>query len=111
MAPSTPRSHARRPTAIAPSSSSSTRFPRRPSARRSSRSRITSSRAINNGAMSPAERVAQLRAQIRHHEERYYALDDPEIADAEFDALMRELLALEQAHPELQDPASPTQRV
>src|SRR5204862_8324922 len=61
--------------------------------------------------MTPAERVAQLRAQIRHHEERYYTLDDPEIAAAEFDALMRELVSLEEAHPDLHDPASPTQRV
>ena len=61
--------------------------------------------------MSPAERVADLRARIRHHEERYYVHDDPEITDAEFDALMRELRALEDQHPELADPASPTQRV
>jgi DNA ligase (NAD+) len=58
-----------------------------------------------------AKRVAELRRLIRHHEERYYVLDSPEITDAEFDGLMRELAALEQAHPELQDPDSPTQRV
>jgi DNA ligase (NAD+) len=58
-----------------------------------------------------AKRVAELRRLIRHHEERYYVLDSPEITDAEFDALMRELLELEQAHPELQDADSPTQRV
>ena len=57
------------------------------------------------------QQIAGLRDQIRHHEERYYVLDDPEISDAEFDALMRELTALETAHPELMTPESPTQRV
>jgi DNA ligase (NAD+) len=60
---------------------------------------------------SPAERIAQLRAEIRRHEERYYVHDDPEITDAEFDALMRELVDLEAQHPELIDPDSPSQRV
>ncbi len=49
--------------------------------------------------------------QIRHHEERYYVLNDPEITDAEFDALMHELQALEAEHPDLVTPDSPTQRV
>ncbi|MCC6177519.1 MAG: NAD-dependent DNA ligase LigA [Chloroflexi bacterium] len=57
------------------------------------------------------ERVAELRRQIAYHNHRYYILDDPEVADAEYDALMRELRALEEAHPEFQDPNSPTQRV
>ena len=61
--------------------------------------------------MTPAARVQQLRDLIRHHEDRYYVHDDPEITDAEFDALMRELRELEAAHPELRDPESPTQRV
>lgn len=61
--------------------------------------------------MDPATRIAELRERIRHHEERYYVHDAPEISDAEFDALMRELLALEAAHPSLIDPDSPTQRV
>lgn len=61
--------------------------------------------------MKPAQRVARLRDLIRHHEERYYLHDSPEISDAEFDALMRELLELESAHPELIDSTSPTQRV
>lgn len=61
--------------------------------------------------MTPAERIAALRDLIRYHEERYYVYDAPEITDAEFDALMRELEALEAAHPELVDPSSPTQRV
>lgn len=61
--------------------------------------------------MSVADRIARLRALIHHHEERYYALDDPEIPDAEFDALMRELRTLEESHPALVTPDSPTQRV
>lgn len=60
---------------------------------------------------SPAEKVAALRARIEHHEHLYYVLDQPEISDAEYDALIRELSALEAAHPELLSPESPTQRV
>jgi DNA ligase (NAD+) len=59
----------------------------------------------------PAARVSHLRDLIRHHEERYYIDSDPEISDAGFDALMRELSGLEAAHPELADPNSPTRRV
>jgi DNA ligase (NAD+) len=58
-----------------------------------------------------ARRARQLRGQLEEHNYRYYVLDDPSIADSEYDALFRELQALEQAHPELLDPASPTQRV
>jgi DNA ligase (NAD+) len=58
-----------------------------------------------------AARAAALRDLIRHHEERYYVLDAPEISDQEFDALMRELQTLEREHPELVTPDSPTQRV
>ena len=61
--------------------------------------------------MTPATRIADLRALIRHHEERYYVLNEPEIADAEFDALMKALEALEREHPERVTPDSPTQRV
>jgi DNA ligase (NAD+) len=61
--------------------------------------------------MDPAKRVEELRALIEHHNERYYLLDEPEISDAEFDALARELRALEEAHPELRSADSPTQRV
>jgi DNA ligase (NAD+) len=61
--------------------------------------------------VSPAERAATLRDLIRHHEEKYYVDDAPEISDAEFDALLRELLALEAAHPDVVTPDSPTQRV
>ena len=56
-------------------------------------------------------RIAELRRQIRHHEERYYVANQPEITDAEFDELMRELQHLEAEHPDLVTPDSPTQRV
>ena len=56
-------------------------------------------------------RIDELRRLIRHHEERYYVANQPEIGDAEFDALMRELVQLEQEHPDLVTPDSPTQRV
>jgi DNA ligase (NAD+) len=52
-----------------------------------------------------------LREQINHHNYRYYVLDDPEITDAEYDQLLRRLEELEQAHPEICTPDSPTQRV
>jgi len=61
--------------------------------------------------VTPAERLADLRARIRHHEERYYILNEPEISDAEFDALMEDLEALEREHPDLVTPESPSQRV
>jgi len=61
--------------------------------------------------VDPASRIEALRREIRHHEERYYVLNQPEIADAEFDALMRELQQLETEHPDLVTPDSPTQRV
>jgi DNA ligase (NAD+) len=61
--------------------------------------------------MTPAERIDELRRQIRHHEERYYVLSAPEIADAEFDALMTELQRLEAEHPDLIRDDSPTRRV
>jgi len=58
-----------------------------------------------------AARAAALRAQLHHHAHRYYVLDDPEVTDAEYDRLFQELQALEEAHPELRTPDSPTQRV
>jgi DNA ligase (NAD+) len=61
--------------------------------------------------MNAAERIAELRREIRYHEERYYVLSDPEIADAEFDALMQELERLETENPDLVTSDSPTQRV
>ncbi len=59
----------------------------------------------------PETRARELRRVIAHHSRRYYDLDDPEISDAEFDALMRELRAVEEAHPRLVTPDSPTQKV
>jgi len=56
-------------------------------------------------------RVEELRAEIEHHRYRYHVLDDPEVADAEYDELMRELRASEDRFPELQTPDSPTQTV
>ena len=61
--------------------------------------------------MNPAQRIEQLRQDIRRHEELYYVQAAPEIGDAEFDALMNELKALEAAHPDLLTADSPTQRV
>lgn len=60
---------------------------------------------------SDAARAAELRTRLEYHNYRYYALDNPEIADAEFDTLLRELQQIEQRHPELRTPDSPTQRV
>ena len=59
----------------------------------------------------PAAEIEALRDQLRHHEYQYYVLDQPEISDAEYDALMRRLQALESEHPELVTPDSPTHRV
>jgi DNA ligase (NAD+) len=58
-----------------------------------------------------AKRIAELRQRIDYHNYRYYVLDDPEISDAEYDRLLRELLELENQFPELITPDSPTQRV
>lgn len=57
------------------------------------------------------EQISQLRAQLEEHNHNYYVLDAPSIPDAEYDRLMRELSALEQANPEFQSPDSPTQKV
>jgi DNA ligase (NAD+) len=59
----------------------------------------------------PSERIEQLRQEINQHNYCYYVLNDPSVSDAEYDALMDELRALEEAHPELVTPDSPTQRV
>jgi DNA ligase (NAD+) len=60
---------------------------------------------------SPSERAAELRKLLDYHSQRYYVLDDPEIGDDEYDALLDELRALEAADPSLITPDSPTQRV
>ena len=61
--------------------------------------------------MDPVERIRQLREQIRHHEERYYIHNEPEISDEHFDRLLRELEQLEADYPDLVSVDSPTQRV
>jgi DNA ligase (NAD+) len=60
---------------------------------------------------SAAERAAELRQELERHNRLYYVLDDPEIGDDEYDALLDELRAIEAEHPELRTPDSPTQRV
>src|SRR4051794_28004352 len=60
---------------------------------------------------SPSDRIDELRDAIRHHEERYYIQNAPEISDEQFDALLHELERLEADFPDLVTPDSPTQRV
>lgn len=62
-------------------------------------------------AKSTDQKIEALREELRHHEHLYYVLDAPEITDAQYDALMNQLKALEAEHPELITPDSPTQRV
>lgn len=62
-------------------------------------------------SVPPAVRAAELREQLHHHAHRYYTLDEPEIPDAEYDRLFRELQAIEAEHPALLTADSPTQRV
>jgi len=62
-------------------------------------------------ARDVAARIHELRSQIRHHSHRYHVLDAPEVSDAEYDRLFRELERLEAEHPDLVTPDSPTQRV
>jgi DNA ligase (NAD+) len=66
---------------------------------------------VSASSQDPAARAADLRRLIDYHSHRYHVLDDPEIGDAEYDALYNELKAIEEAHPELITPESPTQRV
>jgi DNA ligase (NAD+) len=67
--------------------------------------------AIVAGITEDKQRINELRELISYHNHRYYVLDSPEISDAEYDKLMRELKQLEDEHPELITPDSPTQRV
>src|SRR6202161_1418031 len=67
--------------------------------------------SASDAATDPVGRAAELRRALEHHGYRYYVLDDPEIGDAEYDALLDELRALEAEHPELRTPDSPTQRI
>ena len=62
-------------------------------------------------ASSVKRRAAELRREIEQHDHRYYVLDDPVISDPEYDDLLRELRRIEEEHPELRTPDSPTQRV
>jgi len=64
-----------------------------------------------SAALSPDQRHAELVRTLHDHNHRYYVLDDPVITDSEYDALMRELRSLEEQHPNLVTPDSPTQRV
>src|SRR3954469_3960307 len=61
--------------------------------------------------MDPLQRINELRTLVRHHEERYYIHNDPEISDEEFDRLLHELERLEAEYPDLVTADSPTQRV
>jgi len=65
----------------------------------------------NQDKPSPEQRVKELRRQVEHHNRLYYSKATPEISDAEYDRLFRELEELERKHPELHDPDSPTLRV
>src|SRR5579864_7130565 len=62
-------------------------------------------------ARRPEERARELRREIEEANYRYYVLDDPQLADADYDQLLRELLDLEDRYPEIRAPDSPTQRV
>ena len=62
-------------------------------------------------AKTPAARARELRRRIAHHREKYYRDDAPEISDAEYDALERELVQIERERPDLVTPTSPTRRV
>ena len=66
---------------------------------------------MSSRTAAPADRVAELRRLIEHHNYRYHVLDDPEIDDSAYDVLFDELRALEDEHPELVTSDSPTQRV
>jgi DNA ligase (NAD+) len=62
-------------------------------------------------ALTPDQQLQELRDQLRHHEHLYYVLDAPEFTDAQYDALMNRLKRIEQEHPDLITPDSPSQRV
>jgi len=64
-----------------------------------------------SNTLQAEQQIARLREQLNHHSVQYYVLDDPEIPDAEYDRLYRELQSLEQQFPDLITPDSPTQRV
>ncbi len=73
---------------------------------------MTNLNPFANGASGPDPvTIEKLRRELHHHAHQYYVLDEPQIPDAEYDRLFRELQAIEAAHPELVTPDSPTQRV
>ena len=73
---------------------------------------MSGNKQVNPAAeILPAEKIADLREQIRHHDYLYYVLDAPSLSDSEYDHIFRHLQTLEQAHPDLITPDSPTQRV
>jgi DNA ligase (NAD+) len=67
--------------------------------------------SVKASESDPRKEAERLRGDIRHHEYQYYVLDRPEISDAEYDALMRQLQKIEREHPEVVTPDSPTRRV
>jgi DNA ligase (NAD+) len=71
---------------------------------------VSAAEPATRGGGSPRDRAAELRRQLDYHGYRYYVLDDPEIGDDEYDALLDELRAIEAEHPDLVTPDSPTQR-
>jgi DNA ligase (NAD+) len=75
------------------------------------RSKSAPRSAKRGAAATPAARAAELRRELDEANYRYHVLDDPQITDAEYDALLRELIELEDRYPELRTPDSPTQRV
>ncbi|MFP4167483.1 MAG: NAD-dependent DNA ligase LigA [Desulfonatronovibrionaceae bacterium] len=66
---------------------------------------------MKGNGTDPGERAKELRRLLDYHNYRYYVLDDPVISDAEYDALFSELKELEERHPELDDPSSPTKKI
>src|ERR1700679_4019239 len=62
-------------------------------------------------ALTPDQQLQELRDELRHHEHLYNVLDAPELTDAQYDALMNRLKKIEQEHPDLITPDSPSQRV
>src|SRR5690349_6532629 len=67
--------------------------------------------SVTDDGAAARQRHAQLSVELTEHDHRYYVLDSPLVSDAEYDMLMRELRALEERHPELRTPDSPSQRV
>lgn len=61
--------------------------------------------------MNPEERIKELKEKLNYHSYKYYVLDEPEISDYEYDMMLKELIELEEKHPEFKTPDSPSQRV